>query len=256
MINSFRKMSKIQAAQWASEIDTLPDAVFDDLIAGWNSRSVDDVPDNYLDMRKLLVDTYDETVINNEGESKNRLGYLIDLNLGFTLYKLLQNEERFTTVLANDDDIWRFISCKVIPDLTYSRYPKAAQGDERINSKRFYAHTRRIWIKTLWWYIHLSWQGDRRSTYEVLKDFGTDTISDFIERPGRGKGYRLPLFRAMVSGYAAVENKNSNLFNQLSKLNLVKCKTVVPALTANHEIGYVAELIREVQCNEDENYDN
>lgn len=48
--------------------------------------------------------------------------------------------------------VWRYLSCTVFPDITHLRYPPsktdAAEG-RRLNSKRFYAHTRRIWLKTL-----------------------------------------------------------------------------------------------------------
>lgn len=246
MITVFKKMSKAEAERWAADIDNMSDPVFSDLLATWEKREVQELPEDYVTLRKLLVSTFDTTISENTEVQKNRLGYLIDLNVGFAVYEFLSNEEKFTTIHANDDDVWRYISCAVIPDITYERYPNAAQGDLRINSKRFFAHTRRIWIKTLWWYIHLSWQGDRNSTFEILKDFGTDTISDFIERPGRGKGYRIPLFRAMVNGYSRVDNKSADLFNSISKLNLVKCKTLEPALTQNKEHGYIEELLQEI----------
>ena len=146
----------------------------------------------------------------------------------------------FNLVLASDDDIWRYLSCVVFPDLTYLRYPKPAKGDIRLNKKRFYSHTRRIWVKTLWWYVYLSWQGSKEETYKVLKDFGTDTISDFIERPG--KGYRVDMFRELMKQYSGIDAKSSDLFNRIQKQNLVNCRTVEPALTENAEKGYVKSL--------------
>ena len=161
---------------------------------------------------------------------------------------MLNSKNGFTTVLANDDDIWRYLSCKVFPDITHMRYAPSKTDQyegHRLNTKRFYSHTRRIWLKTLWWYIHLSWQGSELSTYKVIKDLGTDTISDFIERPG--KGYRLPLYRAMMKEYSLVKNKSSNLFNRIQKQNLVNCRNVEPALTEGAELGYVKRLIKQSQ---------
>lgn len=140
--------------------------------------------------------------------------------------------------------LWRYLSCKVFPDITYMRYPKPAQNDIRVNQKRFYSHPRRIWLKTLWWYVHLSWQGSKEATYMVLKSFGTDTISDFIERPG--KGYRLGLFRELIKAYSHVEKKSSNLFNIIATQNRVNCTTVEPALTSNGEAGYVSRLFSQL----------
>lgn len=93
----------------------------------------------------------------------------------------------------------------------------------------------------MWWYIHLSWQGTENSTYKVLKDYGTDTISDFIERPG--KGYRLALYRSLMKEYSKVDTKSANLFNRIQKQNLVNCRNVEPALTEGAELGYVKRLI-------------
>ena len=115
----------------------------------------------------------------------------------------------------------------------------------RLNHKRFYAHTRRIWVKTLWWYIFLAWQGSESETYEVLKGFGTDTISDFIERTG-GQGYRLALYRKLMHEYAHAENKSSNLFNRIQKQNLVNCRTIEPALVKDAEKGYVDMLFNQL----------
>ena len=153
----------------------------------------------------------------------------------------------FNLALASDDDIWRYLSCIVFPDITYLRYPKPGKGDGRLNKKRFYSHTRRIWVKTLWWYIYLSWQGSREATYDVLKDFGVDTISDFIERPG--KGYRVDLFRELMKQYSTIDSKSAELFNRIQKQNLVNCRTVEPALTENAEEGYVTGLFKQLNIN-------
>ncbi|WP_448974106.1 DUF6339 family protein [Oribacterium sp.] len=232
----FKKMTKAQAKEFVEGIDDLPDAAFEDLTNKWNQFSVDDYDESYSELRSSIVETYKEQEANG--------GYAIDLNVGLSLYEQLNLTTGFTIVMANDDDIWRYIECKVFPDLTYKRYPKPAKGDIRINQKRFYSHTRRIWLKTLWWYVHLSWQSTRASTYKVLKDFGTDTISDFIERTG--KGYRLILYRELMREYSLVSKKSAGLFNKIQMQNLVNCKTVEPALTENGEKGYVVSLVDQV----------
>ena len=38
---------------------------------------------------------------------------------------------------------------RFFPDITYERYPKPAKNDIRLNKKRFYLHTRRIWLKNI-----------------------------------------------------------------------------------------------------------
>ena len=236
----YKKFTKAQGKEFIDNADVLSDAACADLLAQWNAHNVEGFDESYAELRKQVIDAF------SQYESVG--GYELDIRIGLCLYSWLNSKNGFTTVMANDDDIWRYLSCKVFPDITHLRYPpsKTDQNEgHRLNTKRFYAHTRRIWLKTLWWYIHLSWQGTEASTYRVLKDFGTDTISDFIERPG--KGYRLPLYRAMMKEYSMVSNKSANLFNRIQKQNLVNCRNVEPALTEGGEQGYVKRLITQSQ---------
>lgn len=236
---NYKKTTKAQAKAFIEEMDTLSDAAFSDVETQWKLHKADNFDSSYCELRAKVIAVYEA----HEGEG----GYAIDLNVGLCLYEELCAQNGFTNVLANDDDVWRYIACFVFPDITHLRYPPSntdrSEG-HRLNSKRFYAHTRRIWLKTLWWYIHLSWQGSAKTTYAVLKPLGTDTISDFIERPG--KGYRLKLFRELIQAYSGVVKKSSDLFNRIQKQNLVNCTTVEPALTQNAEKGYVAQLFSQL----------
>lgn len=237
----YRKMSMAEAKSNIDEIDRLSDTAFDDLKAKWEKHLVDGFDESYSELRSKVLAAYTDAI--------EKGGYAIDLSVGFCLYTELNMDNGFTTVLANDNDIWRYISVKIFPDITYLRYPRLGKDDLRINKKRFYSHTRRIWLKTLWWYIHLSWQGDVKTTYKVLKDFGTDTISDFIERPG--KGYRLVLFREIMKYYSTVNEKSAELFNKIAKQNLVNCRTIEPALAEEAEEGYVKELFMQLSISEE-----
>ena len=186
--------------------------------------------------------------------------------MGIRLYELMSPEKGFTIVQANDDDIWRYISVNVMPDITFIRYPnqpedvevlrefipdlsyaigvKAEKDSVHIKKKRFYSHTRRIWLKTLWWYIHLGWQGDSENTYSVLENNGTNIISHFIERPGRG--YRPTLFRYMLYAFSLLSEQKDSTFRAAAKINLAKCVTTEPALTVGGELEYSKELFEEV----------
>lgn len=239
-----KKMTKAQAKEFVDSIDALSDAAFEDLKAQWSLHSVNDFSLEYAELRSKILSTYNEYSMKRD--------YEIDLNVGLVLFEYLNPVKGFSLVMANDDDIWRYLSCKVFPDITYARYPKPAKDDVRLNKKRFYLHTRRIWLKTLWWYIFLAWQGDIKKTHKVLKDFGTDTISDFIERTGQG--YRVMLYRQLMLAYSNVENKSSDLFNSIQKQNLVNCRTVEPALVEGAEKGYVESLFKQLSI-DDKNVD-
>ena len=234
---NYRKMSKASAKDWVAEIDELPEGAFDNLVAQWKMRKIDaQLNNDYLEIRGKVLQAYQEGA-----KSGN---YAADVETGLCLYQFLSEENGFTNVIANDDDVWRYSSCVVFPDIPYERYPTPATGDKRLASKRFYSHTRRIWVKTLWWYIHLSWQGSADATRGVLSGLGSDTISDFIERTG--KGYRLPLYRELMRKYSECPNKKSGSFNKLCIQNLVNCRSIEPALTERGEAGYVEYLFMQL----------
>lgn len=236
------KLTMSEARSKIAAIDALDDVSFNDLVNHWRVYDVDETTydSSYKDFRTELVECFKAAL----QESGGKMSYTIDLRMGIKIYELLNPRNGFTNVHANDDDIWRYISVCVMPDITYLRYPKPEQGSLRINQKRFYSHTRRIWLKTLWWYVHLGWQGTSEKTFEVLKNNGTNIISHFIERPG--KGYRPKLFRSMMYVYSTLPTQKDTIFRAAAKMNLAKCVTVEPALTVGGEDAYTAELFRQI----------
>lgn len=242
---SLKKLTKVQAKEFVDSVDDLSEAAFNDLVEKWHQHLVDDYDHEYDELRQVVLEQYLLS-----GDKKP--GYETDLNVGLVLFEQLNPDKGFTLVMANDDDIWRYISCKVFPDITYERYPtpekEVKENGGHINHKRFYSHTRRIWLKTLWWYIYLSWQGNSENTRKVLKEFGTDTISDLIERTGQG--YRVLMYRQLMLSYSRVDNKSTDLFNVIQKQNLVNCRTIEPALVNNAERGYIANLFNQLEIGE------
>lgn len=241
-----KKLTKTQAMQFVESIDKMSQPEFEKLVSRWERNEVDDFSPEYKGLRDYIVSVYKD--------AKKIGAYEIDMRVGLALYSELNPENGFTFVLASDDDIWRYLSCKVFPDITYDRYPapekEIREKGGHLNHKRFYSHTRRIWLKTLWWYVYLSWQGTEAETYNVLRGFGTDTISDLIERTGQG--YRISLYRRLMYEYSRVKNKNSDLFNNIQKQNLVNCRTTEPALVRDAEKGYVGTLFRQLSIETDD----
>lgn len=258
------KLSFNDAKSKIEVYDYMNDTEFSDQIRHW---ALFDVPEDnysigYKEIRDGVVETFKDSLCDNG----NRINYNLDLRVGIKLYELLNPMNKFTIIQANDDDIWRYISVCVMPDLTFIRYPnlnedvkiireyipdlsyaigiKTEKDSIRIKKKRFYSHTRRIWLKTLWWYIHLGWQGTSEDTYEVLKNNGTNIISHFIERPGRG--YREQLFRCMLYAYSLLPEQKDSIFRAAAKLNLAKCVSMEPALAEGGEVKYSQMLFDEV----------
>ena len=130
-----------------------------------------DCPDEYKtlqeDIQKLFVCTLSEIGIDPvEIESKNN-SYQVDYIFGLKFYQLLNNNYNMNIRAASTDGVWRFLSTRVVPDIVEMRY-----GLD--HPDRFWKKPKRIWLRVIWWYIHLSWQGDEESTREVLKDNSTD----------------------------------------------------------------------------------
>lgn len=238
----YQKLSYNDAKNIVAEYDGYNDVEFDDLVKHWkaNDVSASAFDPAYEEFRKELVSVFNDSLV----ETGGKMSYLLDLRVGIKLYQLMPLGKDFTVIQANDDDIWRYISVKVMPDITYLRYPNPEKGSIRINQKRFYSHTRRIWLKTLWWYIHLSWQGDESKTFEVLRDNGVDNINKLIETPGRG--YRIPLFRSMMLEYHKTNPHKVKDFAAFTKLNNAKCVSVEPALTSGGVAVYAQKLLAEV----------
>ena len=219
----YKRLSLNDAKAIVAQYDNMNDIEFVNLTDRWKAYEIIESDPSYTEFRRKLLDSFKDAL----SESGGKMTYLLDLRVALCLYQLMPLGKDFSIIAANDDDIWRYISVKVMPDITYLRYPDPAKGDIRINSKRFYRGTRRIWLKTLWWYVHLSWQGTENRTFDVLKDNATDNINKLIETPG--KVYRLSLY-----------------FAAITKLNNVKCISVEPELIAGGEKQYVKQLVSEV----------
>jgi hypothetical protein len=194
---------------------------------------------DYQNLRNDLVISCQETLeslqINLDEIKKNQ--YEFDLGFGIRMYDLLVNKYYFNERQASDDGIWRYLSMKIVPDITFKRWGS--------NPQRFYMESRRLWIKSLWWYIHLSWQGNYYKTYDILKDNTTDELVQLVERSGPS-GYRVMLCRKIMYYYGSVDpehkKRGSQIFRRVMKLNTARSRVVEPALVIGGEEQYVKEL--------------
>ena len=239
-----------QVVQYEQEYDHRVDA--------WSRYEVD-VPAEYADFRNALLAAFQNASTVSGGKQDK---YYVDLMVGLELYEQLLPENGFTNDKANNDGIWRYISVMVMPDITYMRYPKpenaVRDAGGLLNHKRFYAATRRIWLKSLWWYIHLSWQGSRDATYNILKDNGIDDINKLIETPG--KGYRFELYRKLMYVYGTrvpkeLKASKYDFFAKMTQLNNAKCVSIEPSFYSGGIDKYAVDLVEEILNSGDINHD-
>lgn len=155
-----------------------------------------------------------------------------DVAAGLALYRIL-GEAGMDVRSAADDGVWRFMSLRVVPDLVVARWTNAS-------AERLWRGRSRVWLRAIWWLVHLAWQGSEEATRAVLDDVTTDTIVQLVERPGRG-GFRVELMRALV------RERNRRKFSQdkfraLMKLNTARLTVREPWFCDGGIEGYVREL--------------
>lgn len=189
-------------------------------------------PDSLVSIRDALIKAR-EDIFDQEGfDGADKLDYKFDLLFGLKLYEILSPSAGFNDRAASSDDIWRLLSIKVVPDIVHARWS--------LNADRYYKQSRRIWLKAMWWYIHLSWQGTPEKTLAILQKNTTDTVVQLVERPGLG--YHVEMYRELMKQYAEYEDTSRNLFRQVMKLNTAQLLIISPELIEGEIPSYVQDL--------------
>ena len=207
---------------------------FDKLVVNINEIEPINPPEEFEHLREQLIEARDSLYDEYNFDNANKLDYQFDVLFGLKLYDILRKDDDFSNRVAANDEIWRFLSIKVIPDIVHARWG--------MNASHFYQTSRRIWLKTIWWYIHLSWQNSIDETYKILIDNTTDTILQLVERPGLG--YNVELFREIMKQYANYNDSSRNLFRTVLKLNTAKILTTSPELVDGGIEKYIDSLFK------------
>ena len=201
-----------------------------------------DCPSEYSELRNDLCTLFGKTLaelgIGPELISTKNYAYQVDYLFGLKLYNLLNSKYGMTPRVASTAGVWRFLSVEVVPDIIEMRYGIS-------HPDRFWKKAKRLWLRVLWWYIHLSWQGDEASTAAVLKDNSTDEILQLVDRCGRG-GFRVELYRELMRQHAALdaaERRNKKIFRKAMVLNTARVQVIEPGLVEGGETRYVSDLI-------------
>lgn len=206
----------------------------------WTDRPAHDCDGEYLRLRKDILSDFDAVrrQLRIKPEPGSTWGYGFDLRFAMLLYENLSKKYSFSQRLASDDGVWRYLSIRVLPDIVYLRWG--------LTPSRFYSEPRRVWLRALWWYIHLSWQGTVEETLRILEGNTTDDIVQVVERPGP-HGYRIELTRTIMREYHRVKSMHSvepRLLRKIMVLNTARLRVVEPSLCSGGEDAYVKELFR------------
>lgn len=198
-------------------------------------------PDEFEDLRNDITETFTSVLaeigIGPEDIPKKNNSYLVDYKFGLKLYSMLNNKYEMTVRNASSADVWRYLSVMVVPDVVDMRY-----GTD--HPDRFWKKAKRIWLRVLWWYIYLSWQGSEYDTSLAIKDNSTDEILQLVDRCGRG-GYRVETYREIMMLYAThspAERRKKQLFRRVMVLNTARVQVIEPGLVNGGDINYVSSL--------------
>ena len=198
-------------------------------------------PEDFSELRTEILQLFNETLqelkITASQISTGNNSYKTDYIFGLKLYNLFSGTYGMGVRSAADSAIWRYLSLKVVPDIVEQRY-----GLD--HPDRFWKKPKRIWLRVLWWYIFLSWQGTPEQTAKILQNNSTDEILQLVDRCGRG-GYRIELYREIMKKYASLDvqdRRKSQLFRKTMVLNTARVQVIEPELSENGFTGYVDSL--------------
>ncbi len=217
-----------------------------------NYPKLPEIDYDYEIIRKVLHDLYQQAKEEVKSAQK-RHDYLLDVNFGMKLYIYFNSIPELSLRVMSNEGFWRYLSLKVVPDIVAERW-------EKDNEAHYYIRSTRIWLSTLWWYIHYSWQENEQHTLESLSSeiFSTDTIQNFVERAGK-KGSYIEVNRLIIHYMSMLEDSEfskksttnvddvfRNIFRKIMKLNTAKLLVIEPALFENGEKGYVESLFKDI----------
>ena len=213
-----------------------------ELMQKWiDTETLSSLNDEEMKFREYLDEQYNQAKIKYENDL-----YKIDLEFGLALYSFLDKNEDFTMRTASNDGYWRYLSLVVVPHLVSDRWGKD-------NDEHFWSRTTRIWVRVMWWYVYLSWQGSVEKTRELLEGpaFTTDEILNLVERCGR-KGAYVDVYREIMKQYGTVcdeERKKyaegrKTLFRKVMILNTARYVVIDPFLMGVED--YVKSLYEDL----------
>lgn len=208
---------------------------FEALEINLTSMEPENMKKEFIPLRNKLLRARDEVFEQHRFDEANELAYKFDIYFGMELYLILKEEAGFTNRVASNDNVWRYLSLKVIPDIVHSRWG--------MNKDHFYNKPRRIWLKQIYWYIELSYKKNKVTTLKLIEKNSTDTIQNLVERPGLG--YQLKLYREIMYQYG-LHGHNVNKFRKIMKLNTARCMVTVPDLYEGGVKGYVTKLFEDI----------
>ena len=192
----------------------------------------------YRSMRVELIRLFDEA--DSKCISLSRHAYDFDLSLAISLYGYMA-ELGMTPIEASNDNVWRYIQMKVIPDQISRRW---SPDNGSIRDDRFWKKPWRIYLKILWWYVYLSYNESLDHTMELLKYNSSNDISQLVERSG--EGFRVEYIREIMRRFGELppECHGKDTLSHILMMNNIMCTRIDPELNGLSVEAHVDELFK------------
>ena len=172
------------------------------------------------------------------------------------LYQYFSKQGLADLRTTSNDGFWRYLSLVVVPDIVKQRWDKEDSVSAGL-ADHFFRKPNRIWLKSLWWYIYLSFNIDINTTQKMLLsgNFSTDTILNLVERSGRD-GTNIELYRFIMFLYHKYAKCSDKNFRKIMKLNTVKSQVIEPLLVDGGIKAYVNSIIDELGIRKVDEHEN
>ena len=192
---------------------------------------------NYQDIRSACLKEYASLKRKLEGNREFKSWkHQLDLEFGLFLYEYLNTQPDFNKKYEADYSFWKYFASFVIPDVVADRW-----GADK--SDHFYSKPTAIYPFQVYWYVNLSWQGSKESTYKILENNMEDQILQLVDRTST-IGINLDLYRCIMKKIAFVPiNEKQNVFRAVMLSNTSKLLSTRPELYNNVE-EYVNTLFK------------
>lgn len=200
----------------------------------------DELNDQYRGVREAIVSMFDEAFSKYPVFSRHE--YDLDLDLAISVYEYFCGLG-MVPADASNDGIWRYIQMKVVPDQILRRWKLK---DHQLRDDRFWKQSWRMYLKILWWYVHLSYNGDLEETRRILQYNSSNDISQLVERTG--EGYRVEYLREIMRRYGELpeEKHGKDTLSHILMMNNVMCTRVDPELNGKTVEEHVDGLFRSI----------
>lgn len=190
-----------------------------------------------MELEKAWNETKDE-VENMKCGSREK--YCEDIIFGSKVYEIFSKEPYKIGIReASNDNFWRYIQISVVPNIIKERW-----GD---NPDRFYALSRRLYLRIIWWFVFLAYDGTLEKTKKLLlsENFTSNTLAGIVERSGQN-GYRFEVINSFIKKMSELNVPDSE-FRKLAVLNSARLKAVNPYLYDGGINKYNEDLINEIR---------